>query len=186
MRGTADGYLIALDMDKGQLLWSRQIASAESVAVPEHAAAHLRGHGDLRPGRRGLGREELDRRIQAARPASQSGASISSRTTASPAPTAGRIRRRARTAAAACGRRSRSTPSAASSIVPVGNPAPDFYGAAREGDNLYTNSAVALDVRTGKLLWYRQFVSNDVHDARLEPGEPDLLAVRSAARRATS
>jgi alcohol dehydrogenase (cytochrome c) len=54
---------------------------------------------------------------------------------------------------------------AAFSISPVGNPSPDFYGDVREGANLYTNSAVALDVHTGKLLWYRQFVSNDVQDA---------------------
>src|SRR5882724_7121404 len=47
--------------------------------------------------------------------------------------------------------------------VPVGNPAPDFYGQARPGDNLYTNSLVALDVKTGKLLWFRQFVPGDVN-----------------------
>jgi alcohol dehydrogenase (cytochrome c) len=49
--------------------------------------------------------------------------------------------------------------------VPVGNPAPDFFGAVRPGDDLYTNSLVALDIRTGKLLWYRQFVSHDEHDS---------------------
>src|SRR5438874_8251167 len=54
----------------------------------------------------------------------------------------------------------------------VGNPSPDFFGAAREGDNLYTNSAVALDVRSGKLLWYRQFISNDVHDSDLSQVSP--------------
>ena len=56
--------------------------------------------------------------------------------------------------------------------LPVGNPSPDFYGAVREGDNLYTNSAVALDVRSGKLLWYRQFISNDVHDSDLSQVSP--------------
>ena len=49
--------------------------------------------------------------------------------------------------------------------VPVGNPAPDFYGAVRPGDDLYTNSAVALDVRTGKLLWYRQFAAMTITTA---------------------
>jgi glucose dehydrogenase len=34
--------------------------------------------------------------------------------------------------------------------LPVANPAPDFYGAARPGLNLYTNSMVVLDIKTGK------------------------------------
>jgi alcohol dehydrogenase (cytochrome c) len=38
--------------------------------------------------------------------------------------------------------------------VPVANPAPDFYDKDRPGDNLYTSSIVALNVRTGKLAWY--------------------------------
>jgi alcohol dehydrogenase (cytochrome c) len=49
-------------------------------------------------------------------------------------------------------------------FVPVGNPAPDFYVNNREGANLYTESVVALDVRTGKLMWYHQAVQNDVRD----------------------
>ena len=48
--------------------------------------------------------------------------------------------------------------------VAVGNPAPDFYGENRPGANLYTNSIVALDVRTGKLAWYHQAVPHDVRD----------------------
>jgi len=56
--------------------------------------------------------------------------------------------------------------------VPVGNPAPDFYGHARPGDNLYTDSLVALDVKTGKLLWFHQFVPNDVNDRDLSQVSP--------------
>jgi PQQ-dependent dehydrogenase (methanol/ethanol family) len=48
--------------------------------------------------------------------------------------------------------------------VPVANPAPDFYGEARPGNNLYTCSMVALDVRTGKLKWFYQLVPHDLHD----------------------
>jgi alcohol dehydrogenase (cytochrome c) len=48
--------------------------------------------------------------------------------------------------------------------VPVGNPAPDFYDKDRPGDNLYTNSLVALDVGTGKLAWYFQAIPHDVRD----------------------
>jgi alcohol dehydrogenase (cytochrome c) len=46
----------------------------------------------------------------------------------------------------------------------TGNPNPDFYGANREGDNLYTNSLVALDAETGKLRWHYQFTPHDEHD----------------------
>ena len=49
-------------------------------------------------------------------------------------------------------------------FVAVTNPAPDLAPHTRPGDNLYTNSMVVLDVRTGKLLWYRQMIPNDSHD----------------------
>ncbi|MEP7273488.1 MAG: PQQ-binding-like beta-propeller repeat protein, partial [Acidobacteriota bacterium] len=48
--------------------------------------------------------------------------------------------------------------------VPVANPAPDFYGVIRPGLNLYTNSMVVLEVRTGKLKWYYQATPHDTHD----------------------
>ncbi|MBM3734252.1 MAG: PQQ-dependent dehydrogenase, methanol/ethanol family [Acidobacteria bacterium] len=46
----------------------------------------------------------------------------------------------------------------------IGNPAPDFDGDVRKGDNLYTECMVALDGNTGKLKWYFQFTPWDVHD----------------------
>jgi alcohol dehydrogenase (cytochrome c) len=48
--------------------------------------------------------------------------------------------------------------------VAVTNPSPDLPTHLRQGDNLYTNSILALDVRTGKLRWHRQLVPNDSHD----------------------
>ena len=48
--------------------------------------------------------------------------------------------------------------------VPVGNAAPDFDVVHRTGDNLFANSVVALDARTGKLLAYNQIVKHDAHD----------------------
>jgi PQQ-dependent dehydrogenase (methanol/ethanol family) len=48
--------------------------------------------------------------------------------------------------------------------VSVGNPAPDFDGAARPGANLFTDSVVAVDMQTGKLAWYVQQVPHDIHD----------------------
>ncbi|PYP74858.1 MAG: PQQ-dependent dehydrogenase, methanol/ethanol family [Gemmatimonadetes bacterium] len=49
-------------------------------------------------------------------------------------------------------------------VWPVGNPKPDYDAAARRGDNLYTNSAVALRRSTGALVWYFQFTPGDDHD----------------------
>lgn len=48
--------------------------------------------------------------------------------------------------------------------VPVGNPAPDFAGDYRPGQNLYTDSLVVLNARTGTLAWYAQQIANDYHD----------------------
>jgi alcohol dehydrogenase (cytochrome c) len=46
----------------------------------------------------------------------------------------------------------------------TGNPGPDWNGDVRAGDNLYSDSVVALDADTGKLKWYFQFMPHDVHD----------------------
>jgi len=49
-------------------------------------------------------------------------------------------------------------------IFSTGNPNPDLSGTDRAGDNLYTDSIVALDVNTGQLRWYYQEVKHDVWD----------------------
>lgn len=49
-------------------------------------------------------------------------------------------------------------------IFSTGNPNPDLNGASRKGDNLWTDSIVALDVNTGKLKWAYQEVKHDVWD----------------------
>ena len=46
----------------------------------------------------------------------------------------------------------------------VGNPGPDWDNEARPGDNLYTDSTLALDADTGKLKWYYQHTPNDAYD----------------------
>jgi alcohol dehydrogenase (cytochrome c) len=46
----------------------------------------------------------------------------------------------------------------------IGNPGPDWNGDERVGDNLYTDSVVALDATTGALKWYFQFTPHDVFD----------------------
>ena len=49
-------------------------------------------------------------------------------------------------------------------IFSTGNPNPDLDGTNRGGDNLYTDSIVALDVHSGELKWYYQEVKHDVWD----------------------
>jgi alcohol dehydrogenase (cytochrome c) len=46
----------------------------------------------------------------------------------------------------------------------TGNPGPDYYSNAREGDNLYTTSVVAIDADSGQRRWHYQFTPHDVHD----------------------
>jgi alcohol dehydrogenase (cytochrome c) len=47
---------------------------------------------------------------------------------------------------------------------PTGNPCPDYNGDERQGDNLYSDSVIALQPATGKLLWHYQFTPHDLHD----------------------
>ena len=46
----------------------------------------------------------------------------------------------------------------------TGNPNPDYYGEKREGDNLFTNSILAIEADTGPLRWHYQFTPHDLHD----------------------
>ena len=46
----------------------------------------------------------------------------------------------------------------------TGNPAPDYDGTVREGDNLYSDAVVALDPDTGRLKWHFQHTPHDTHD----------------------
>ena len=55
----------------------------------------------------------------------------------------------------------------------TGNPCPDMNGDRRPGDNLYTNSVVALRPGTGEMVWYFQFTPHDTHD--WDAQEPLLL-----------
>jgi len=46
----------------------------------------------------------------------------------------------------------------------TGNPSPEFRADARRGDNLFSNSVVALEAKSGRLRWYYQFTPSDEHD----------------------
>ena len=171
VRGTADGYLIALDMANGSLLWSQPIASfagGQYLSMPplifgdliivgpagaDFGAKNWIGAFKLETGELVWKFNLIPDRSEPGADTWQSEESLKH------------------------GGGSLWTPlslDAKAGIVylPVGNPAPDFYGELRPGANLYTNSLVALDAKTGKILWYRQFIPHDVHDADLSQVSP--------------
>lgn len=182
VRGTSDGWLIALDLGSGQLLWSREIAGAKTnqyLSMPpliyddlilygpagaDYGSKNWVGAFSLKTGEP-IWRFNLI--PDAGEPGADSWKDPKARDN---------------------GGGSLWTPLALDTVkgvlyLPVGNPAPDFYGDVRPGDNLYTNSMVALDVKTGKLLWYWQAVSHDDHDSDLSQTSPLFSATVKGKRR---
>ncbi len=64
--------------------------------------------------------------------------------------------------------------------VPAGNAAPDFDVEARGGDNLYSDSVIAIDASTGRMLAYNQLVKRDKHD--WDVNSPPMLAKTRSGR----
>ncbi len=171
VRGTPDGYLIALNMRDGSLLWSRKIADSAAgqyLSMPPLIFEDRIIYGPAGAdwgAKNWIGAFSLETgeplwRFNLIPDANERGAETWSDSRA-----------------LQHGGASLWTPlslDAARGVlyVPVGNPAPDFFGAARPGDDLYTNSAVALDIRSGKLLWFHQFGPADVHDRDLSQVSP--------------
>src|SRR5215470_4662064 len=175
IRGTADGYLIAVDREKGTLLWSRKIADAgksQYLSMPPLIVGDLVIYGPAGAdwgAKNWIGAFKLENgdevwRFNLIPDANEPGAE----TWTNPQ-------------AREHGGGSIWTPLSFDAennvvFVPVGNPAPDFYREVRPGINLYTDSVVALDVKTGTLLWYKQFVANDMHDWDLSQVSPIFRA----------
>src|SRR3972149_5943762 len=65
--------------------------------------------------------------------------------------------------------------------IPVGMPPSDEYGGHRPGDNLYGNSLVALDAKTGQRKWHFQMVHHDIWDYDT-PMAPNVLDVTIGGR----
>jgi quinoprotein glucose dehydrogenase len=61
-------------------------------------------------------------------------------------------------------------------FVPTGNPGPDSYGGVRDGSDYYGSSTVALDARTGEVVWHFQAVHHDVWDFD-NPAQPQLFQI---------
>ncbi len=120
-------------------------------------------------------RQGLRPSLRRAAPASGSGFSTRSPSRASSAPTPGTTKRRSTSpATTASGRRSAWTRIWAWSICRRKRPTGDFYGGHRPGNNLFSQSLVAVDLKTGKRKWHYQLVHHDIWDWDL-PCAPILL-----------
>ncbi|RRB07328.1 outer membrane protein assembly factor BamB family protein [Larkinella rosea] len=67
-------------------------------------------------------------------------------------------------------------------FLALGSPSYDFYGADRKGSNLYGNSVVALDAKTGTYRWHYQTVHHDLWDYDL-PAPPNLVTIERDGRK---
>src|ERR1700730_6152011 len=164
IRGTSDGFLLALDAKDGHTLWARQIANPKEgyfISMPPLV------HGDLvyigpagaewaASGWVGAFRVTDGEQVWRFNIVPGDGEPGANTWGADPA-------------ARKHGGGNLWTPMTFDEeknllYVPGGNAAPDIYDQGRPGTNLYTNSLIALDAMTGHLAWYRQFIPHDVHD----------------------
>ncbi len=60
--------------------------------------------------------------------------------------------------------------------IPTGSVGGDFYGGNRKGKNLYANSLIALDAKSGRYIWHYQVVHHDLWDRDL-PANPNLVTI---------
>ncbi len=66
--------------------------------------------------------------------------------------------------------------------MPVSGPGSNFYGGDRPGDNLFGNSTIAIDIRTGDLAWYFQNIHHELWDYNLPPA-PGLFEIERDGER---
>lgn len=67
-------------------------------------------------------------------------------------------------------------------FLPTGSATPDFWGADRAGENLFANSLIALNAKTGERIWHFQVVHHDLWDRDL-PAPPNLVSFEREGRR---
>ena len=179
VRGTSDGYLLALDAYNGALLWARQIADPSQG---EHFTMAPMIFDDLiligpAGGNNGLsgwigGFSLLDGSEQ------WRFHTVPGALEDTESPLGVRI-----------GGGAVWTPlsldvDSETLFVAVTNPAPNVAATLRPGDNLYTNAIVALDVRSGELQWYRQLIAVDDHSWDLTQVSPLLQGTVNGEERA--
>src|SRR4029077_8747526 len=67
-------------------------------------------------------------------------------------------------------------------FLPTSSPSPDYFGGLRSGDNRYANSVVALEAKTGKVVWHFQVVHHDLWDYDIA-SQPNLVEVTREGKR---
>ena len=170
-RGTSDGYVIALDRETGALLWARRAGDAakgETFTAPPLAYDSLVFLGPA------VGELGIRGWVSAYRV--DNGERVW-RFNIVPAPGEPGSETWKQDAKFPLGGGAVWTPMSLDVerellYVSAANPAPDFPEAMRGGTNLYTNSLIALHLRTGKLAWFDQMVPNDDHDWDLTQVSP--------------
>ena len=177
-RGTSDGHVLALDATSGRLIWDRVIpAHGPGVSIP---MAPIAAGGRVYVGNAGGDNAGVTGHVYAFD--ARDGRLLWSFDVVPP----GKAR------ASWTDRRLPITGGAfwtsftldrAQGIlyVPAGNPAPDFDTLDRTGADLYSDSVIALDASTGRMLAYRQLVQRDSHDWDVNTA-PTLVTTRSGRR----
>jgi alcohol dehydrogenase (cytochrome c) len=164
VRATTDGYLFALDMETGKLLWEKKVVDTAknegsfNIAPVIFENLVILGLGISEQGVRGwIGAFKLDSgepvwRFNTVPDDNEPGGD-----------TWGKKEAKLHGGGAVWAPLSLD-PDKGLVYVPVANPAPDFFDDIRPGANLYTCSMIVLDARTGKLQWHYQLVPHDTHD----------------------
>jgi alcohol dehydrogenase (cytochrome c) len=160
--GTLDAHLVALDIHTGRLLWNMEIAdykkgysitgaplALKNMVITGIACGEFGAPGFITARDPATGREiwRFNTIPQPGQPGAGTWAGDSSQRGGGPTWLTGSF-----------------DPKTNVLYWPVGNPSPDYDGSARLGDNLYTDSVVALDADNGTLSWYFQFTPHDVFD----------------------
>jgi alcohol dehydrogenase (cytochrome c) len=160
--GTLDAHLVALDIKTGRVSWDVTIAdynagysitgaplALKSLVITGVAGGEfgIRGFIEARDAATGKQVWRFDTVPQPGQPGAQTWEGNAWRTGGGPTWLTGSF-----------------DPDANLIYWPTGNPSPNYEGTARPGDNLYTNSVVALDPDRGTLRWYFQFMPHDVFD----------------------
>ncbi len=160
--GTLDAHLVALDVNTGRVSWDVEVADSKTgysitgapltlknivitgVAGGEYG---IRGFIEARDAANGKKVWRFDTIPQPGQPGADTWEGSSGGTGGGPTWLTGSF-----------------DPDTNLIYWPTGNPSPNFDGEPRGGDNLYTNSVVALDADHGTLQWYFQFTPHDVFD----------------------
>ncbi len=187
-RGLQDGRVVAYDADDGSKLWETRIAdAAKGESVP---AAPIAWNGMVFIGQAGGDNKGVKGRMYALDaatgrqlwetwlvPRAQDGKTAATRAEQVAAPTWGNTGEIPITGGATWTSYTLD-PKAGLLYVPGGNPAPDFAHKLRPGKNLFTNSVVVLDARTGQYRRHFEVVPEDFHDWDVSAA-PTLVHTRS-------